>query len=78
MTCVMVEKDPSGQMEAGHRGTGEGAGGRVGSPVEVTARASELDVLGGGLSGLPIDWLMGLPFRGCCYWRQDTGVSADG
>lgn len=27
MTCVMVEKDPSGQMEAGHRGTGEGRAG---------------------------------------------------
>lgn len=46
--------------------------------MEVTARASELGVLGGGLSGLPVDWLMGLPFRGCCYCRQDTGVSADG
>lgn len=24
MACVMVEKDPSGQTEAGQRGTGEG------------------------------------------------------
>lgn len=46
--------------------------------MEVTTRASELDVLGGGLSGLPVDWLMGLPFRGCCYWRQDTGGWLDG
>lgn len=54
-----------------------GEGGRAGSPVEVTMRASELDVLAGDLSGLPTDWLMGLPFRGGFYWRQDTGVSAD-
>ena len=54
-----------------------GEGGRAGSPVEVTVRASELVVLGGDLSGLLMDWLMGLPFWGGFYWRQDTGMSAD-
>lgn len=32
MACVMVEKDPSGQMEAGQRGTGEGGGQEGGIP----------------------------------------------
>lgn len=32
MTCVMVENDPSGQTEAGHRGTGEGGGREGGVP----------------------------------------------